>query len=74
VFNLSLSVERVIGPVLVTGALLKAGDTGWAPAALIFISCGLAGRRTDRTPTRPEAEAEPPSHLRMRMLVVASVV
>ena len=54
VFNLSLSVERVIGPVLVTGVLLKVGDIGWGLAALIFLSCGLVGRRTGRAPSQRE--------------------
>ena len=62
VFSLSLSAERVIGPVLVTGVLLKVGDAGWGLTALIFMSCGLVGRRTGRAqgPSREAGQGSMP--------------
>jgi len=45
VFNLGLSAERVLGPVVVTGLLLGAGTAGWLGAAAVFLLSGIAGQR-----------------------------
>ncbi|MFR0352422.1 MFS transporter [Streptomyces sediminimaris] len=45
VFNLGLSAERVLGPVVVTGLLLGSGRLGWVGAAVVFLFAGVAGER-----------------------------
>ncbi|MFF9347283.1 MFS transporter [Streptomyces sp. NPDC014734] len=45
VFNLGLSAERVLGPVVVTGLLLGAGGAGWIAAAAVFLLAGVAAER-----------------------------
>ncbi|MEU0332779.1 MFS transporter [Streptomyces sp. NPDC006193] len=45
VFNLGLSAERVLGPIVVTGLLLTAGTAGWLAAAAVFLLAGLGGER-----------------------------
>jgi MFS family permease len=45
VFNLGLSAERVLGPIVVTGLLLGAGTVGWLGAAAVFLLAGVASER-----------------------------
>ncbi|WP_149183707.1 MFS transporter [Streptomyces sp. TRM49041] len=45
VFNLGLSAERVLGPIVVTGLLLGSGAVGWIGAGAVFLLAGVAGER-----------------------------
>jgi MFS family permease len=57
VFNLGLSAERVLGPIVVTGLLLSAGTAGWIGAAAVFLLAGVTGERVALgTGTREAAE------------------
>ncbi|MET9859708.1 MFS transporter [Streptomyces smyrnaeus] len=45
VFNMGLSTERIVGPLVVTGALLASGTAGWVVAAVVFLCAGMAAER-----------------------------
>ncbi|MFE0878083.1 MFS transporter [Streptomyces smyrnaeus] len=45
VFNMGLSTERIVGPLVVTGALLASGTAGWVVAAVVFLGAGMAAER-----------------------------
>lgn len=45
VFNLGLSAERVLGPVVVTGLLLGSGTVGWIGAGAVFLCAGVLSER-----------------------------
>lgn len=56
VFNLGLSAERVLGPLVVTGALIGLGTAGWAAAAAVFLGAGVASERVALGSWRPPDE------------------
>ncbi|MBQ0863820.1 MFS transporter [Streptomyces sp. RK75] len=45
VFNMGLSTERIVGPLVVTGALLASSTAGWVVAAVVFLCAGMAAER-----------------------------
>jgi len=70
VYNLGLTAATIVGPVLVTFAVIQAGPLGWACLAAVFVGTGAAVRLcargaspaavADRTEPDPVGEASQP--------------
>jgi MFS family permease len=58
VYNLGLTGATVVGPVLVTFVVLRAGRFGWLGLAAAFAVAGLAVVATARDARRPAAAME----------------